>query len=122
MMQFLMMIKASENMDSPPPQAMFDAMDEYVTKQVASGAVVNTGGLRRTSEGFRVSIRNAKISVTDGPFTEAKEVIGGYAIVNADSREHALEMAKEFMQLHIDTWPEFEGTSEIRQIDAMFTP
>ena len=121
-MQFLMMVKASENTAAPPPQAMFDAMDEYVAKQIASGAVINTGGLRRTSEAVRVSIRNAKIIVTDGPFTEAKEVVGGYAIVNADSREHALEMAKEFMQLHIDTWPDFEGTSEIRQIDAMFTP
>jgi hypothetical protein len=64
-----------------------------------------------------LQIRKGKISVTDGPFTEAKEVIGGYAILESKSKEDAVRIGTTFMKLHADHWPEWEGESEIRRID-----
>lgn len=114
-MKFLMMVKVDEN-SGMPPQELFDAMDVYVAKQQKSGVVVDTAGLTPSSQGARVRITKGKIKVIDGPFTEAKEVVGGYAIVNAASRDEAIEMAREFMQLHVDHWPGWEGESEVRQL------
>ncbi len=56
------------------------------------------------------------MTVSDGPFAEAKEVIGGYAMFDVRSHEEAVEHARRFMQVHLDTWPEFEGTSVLRQV------
>jgi hypothetical protein len=120
-MQFLMMIKAAEN-QGMPPQSLFDAMGEYVQKSFANGVLVNTAGLMPTSHAVEVQIRNGKMKVVDGPFTEAKEVIGGYAIVNVASRDEAVAIGREFMQLHLDHWPEWQGTSEIREIEEMPQP
>lgn len=114
-MKFLMLVKDAENMGTPP-QALFDAMGGYIQKQMAAGVLESTAGLTPSAQAIRVRSAKGKIRVIDGPFTEAKEVIGGYAIVNAASREEALEMAKEFMQLHATHWPEWEGESEVRQI------
>jgi hypothetical protein len=66
-----------------------------------------------------VSVAGGKLRITDGPFVEAKEVIGGYAIFELRDKEEALAMAKEFMQLHLDHMPGWEGTCELR---AFFTP
>jgi hypothetical protein len=117
-MQFLMLIKHAENQGTPP-ESLFDAMDKYVSKSFAAGALINTGGLTPSAQGKEVRIRNGRMSVVDGPFTEAKEIVGGYAIVKADSWDHALEISREFMQMHLDHWPEWEGTSEVREIAAM---
>jgi hypothetical protein len=57
---------------------------------------------------------SGKITVTDGPFTETKEVIGGWAILNADSKAEAVRIATEFMELHRKYWPGFDGESEVR--------
>jgi len=64
--------------------------------------------------GRRLRLEKGKISVTDGPFVETKEVIGGYAIIDAKSREKALAIARRFMELHRDHWPAFEGELEVR--------
>lgn len=80
---------------------------------------MDTGGLLPSKEGARVRLANGRISVTDGAFTESKEVIGGWAILRANSKAEAIRIATEFMQLHRKHWPEFEGESEVR---PMFDP
>lgn len=117
-MKFLMMIKGSESLRGQPiPQGLMDAMDVFVNEGFKSGMLKDTAGLKPTAESFRVRLSGGKLKVTDGPFTEAKEVVGGYAIVELKSKEEALEMARKFMELHRVHWPEFEGESEVRPIE-----
>ena len=119
-MRYLTFIKHSEKYrELPPPDSLMQAMGEFVEKSLKDGTLVDTGGLLPSKDGFRVRLSKGKISVTDGPFTETKEVIGGWAIVNAATREDALRIATEFMELHRKHWPEFEGESEVR---PMFAP
>ncbi len=76
--------------------------------------MVDTGGLMPLATGAQVRIADGNLSVVDGPFVEAKEVIGGYAIFELRSKEEAVALAVEFMQLHKDHMPGWEGTCEVR--------
>lgn len=119
-MKFLMLIKHSENYRTEGiPQALMDAMGEFVTANLKSGVLLDTAGLTPTADGFRVRLAGGKLGVTDGPFTETKEVIGGYALVQAKSREEALDLARNFMDLHRIHWPAFEGECEVRRLEDM---
>ena len=119
-MKYLMLIKHAESYRSQKiPQALMDAMGEFVTKSLESGVLKETAGLKPTSEGLRVRSSNGKLHVTDGPFTESKEIIGGFAIVEAASREQALDVARQFMDLHRIHWPAFDGECEVRQFEDM---
>lgn len=119
-MKFLMLINHSESHRTMPiPQGLMDAMEQFVAQSFQSGILKDTAGLKATSEGFKVHSRGGKLKVTDGPFTEAKEVIGGYALVEVKSREEALEVARQFMELHRVHWPEFEGECEVRPLEDM---
>ena len=102
-----------------PPAALMAAMGPYVEKSMKEGTVVDTGGLLASDAGARVRLSKGEITVTDGPFTESKEVIGGWAILEASSKAHAIKLATEFMELHRTHWPEFEGECEVRE---MFPP
>ena len=122
-MRYMMFIIHTEDYrNQTPPQALYDAMGEFVQENLKSGVLVDTAGLQPTSAGHRVRLSKGKIRVTDGPFTEAKEVVGGYAIVEAKSDEHALEVATKFMDLHRVHWPEFEGTCEVRPLELFEEP
>jgi hypothetical protein len=90
-----------------------------VEKSLKDGTLVDTGGLLPSKEGVRVRLAGGKITVTDGPFAESKEVIGGWAILKADSKAEAIRLATEFMELHRTHWPGFDGESEVR---PMFEP
>lgn len=116
-MKFLMMVRCAEDIGAPP-ESLMQAMGELMEARTKSGHLEQAFGLRQTSEGYRVRSDGAKVHVIDGPFTETKEVIGGAAIMNAASREEAIEFAREFMQLHIDHWPGFVGESEVREIEG----
>jgi hypothetical protein len=117
-MKFLMMIKHSEgHRHEDVPQALMDAMGKFVGESMKRGILKDTAGLKPTSEGFRIRLSKGKLKVSDGPFTEAKEVIGGYALVEVPSKEEALEVARQFMDLHRVHWPSFEGESEVRQLE-----
>jgi hypothetical protein len=119
-MKYLTFIRSSEShRESPPPPALMEAMGKFVEKSFKDGTLVDTGGLLPSKEGVRIRLANGKLTVTDGPFTESKEVIGGWAILKADSRAEAIRMATEFMELHRKYWPGFEGESEVR---PMFEP
>jgi hypothetical protein len=119
-MKYLTFIRHSESYrESAPPQALMEAMGRFVQQSLKDGTLVDTGGLLPSKDGARVRLARGKITVTDGPFTETKEVIGGWAILKVDSRAQAIRIATEFMELHRKYWPEFEGESEVR---PMFDP
>lgn len=94
-------------------------MGKFVERCSKDGTLVDTGGLLPSKDGFRIRLADGQISATDGPFSEAKEVIGGWAILKAESRAEAVRIATEFMELHRKHWPEFEGECEVR---PMFDP
>ena len=119
-MKYLMLIKHDESYRSQPiPQALMDAMGPFVEAKMKSGAITDTAGLKPSSEGFRVRSNGGKLMVTDGPFAEAKELVGGYAMAEVKSRDEALALAREFMDLHRIHWPEFDGTCEVRPLEDM---
>jgi hypothetical protein len=119
-MRYLTFIRHSESYrQSPPPAALMEAMGKFIEKSVKDGSLVDSGGLLPTKDGARVRLADGKITVTDGPFTETKEIIGGYAIINVATKAEALRIATEFMELHRKHWPGFEGESEVR---PMFDP
>jgi hypothetical protein len=110
---------AESQREGGPPAPLLEAMGRFVQKSLQDGSLVDTGGLLPSKDGFRVRLTKGAISMTDGPFMETKEVIGGWAIINADSKDDAIRIAEEFMELHRIHWPEFEGEAEVR---PMFDP
>jgi hypothetical protein len=119
-MKYLMMIKHRENLRYEEiPQGLMEAMGKFVEEGFKSGVVKDTAGLKPTSEGFRVRLSNKQLKVTDGPFTEAKEVVGGYAMIEVPTGEEALNVARQFMELHRVHWPTFEGECEVRPLEDM---
>jgi hypothetical protein len=119
-MKYLTFIRHPESYrEVGPPRALMDAMGPFVQKCMQDGSLIDTGGLLPSKDGFRIRLAKGVISMTDGPFVETKEVIGGWAILEADTSSKALRIAREFMELHRKHWPEFEGEAEVR---PMFDP
>ena len=122
-MKYLSFVRSSEKFrDRQPPPAMMQAMGELIDKYTKQGALVETGGLAPSRDGFRMRLAGGTLTTTDGPFGEAKEVIGGWAILRADSREEILRLTTEFMEVHRKHWPEFEGECEVRPIECEARP
>jgi hypothetical protein len=117
-MRYMMIVKHAEK-QGPPPKALMDAIAKLAEQEVKSGAMLGSGGLASTAQGARVRLSGGKVTVIDGPFTEAKEVIGGYAQFELKSRQEAIEGAVRFMELHKQHWPGWEGETEVR---AMLEP
>ena len=119
-MKFMMLVKHAEKLQGgrpiPPPQKLMDEMMKLTELAVKDGRMVANGGLAPTAASSRVRLTGGKLSVHDGPFTEAKEIIGGFAILNFNSKEEAVQGAREFMELHRQYWPGWEGETEVRQI------
>ncbi|MEP7241184.1 MAG: YciI family protein [Devosia sp.] len=84
------------------PKAVEEAVDPFVEKHIASGALISTGGLKRSRTATRLVGRAGEIAVIDGPFAEAKEVFGGYAVLEVPSQEAAVAIAEEFVRFHTD--------------------
>jgi len=119
-MKCLMLIKHSETHRSQPiPPGLLEAMGTFVEEGFKSGVLKDTAGLKGTAEGLRIRQSGGTLHVTDGPFTEAKEVVGGYALVEVTSKEEALQVARQFMEIHLVHWPEFEGECEVRPLEDM---
>ena len=118
-MRFLSMIRIDEKTAKVPTERLMADMGRLMEEMTQAGVLIDTAGLRPTSEGVRVRLRGGKMSMIDGPFTETKEVIGGWAILQTESRAEAIRVSTEFMELHRKHWPEFEGESELR---PMFDP
>jgi hypothetical protein len=114
-MRFMIMVKSAEN-GAAPPQEMIEAVERLAAQQTKEGKLVARGGLAPTATSSRVRLSGGKLAVLDGPFTETKEVVGGYAVMEFNSREEAVQSAVEFMELSKKYWPGWEGETEVRQI------
>ena len=100
----------------PPTPELIEAMNKLADREIKAGRMLDMGGLTPVAMGAQVRIADGKVSVIDGPFVETKEVIGGYAIMEFRNKEEAVASAVEFMQLHKDFMPGWEGTCEVRAL------
>jgi len=114
-MRFMMIIKSAET-SGLPPKPLLEALSKLSEEATRAGTMVGSGGLAPTATGARVRISQGNVVVIDGPFTETKEVIGGYAEFELTSREEAVKSAVKFMELHKQHWPGWEGECEVRQM------
>jgi hypothetical protein len=111
-MKFMFIVKSAHRV--APTPALLEAMHKLATREIEAGRMLDNGGLMPLAEGAQVRIIGGELSVLDGPFAETKEVIGGYAVFDLHSKEEAVASAVEFMQLHKDLLPGWEGTCELR--------
>jgi hypothetical protein len=117
-MRFMMIVKHAEE-QGPPPKQLMDAIAKLAEEAAKAGTMLGSGGLGPTALGARVRLSGGQLAVIDGPFTETKEVVAGYAQFELKSKEEAIESAVRFMELHKKHWPGWEGETEVRQ---MFGP
>ena len=121
-MKFMLMIKADQAYEAgqPPDPALMAAMGPYIEKMARSGKLLESGGLFPSSRGARLAVANGTFTLTDGPFAETKELLGGYAIVEVASQAEAIALSREFLQLHVDALgPGYTGVAEIREMMAL---
>ena len=109
-MKFLCIYKPSKPEGTPPTQKEMEEMGKLVEEQLKSGILLATEGCLPSSKGARIRLANGKFIVTDGPFTESKEVIGGFALLEVKSKEEAIEHVKHFLKVAGD------GETELRQV------
>ena len=114
-MRFISMIRIEENTGQTPTEQLMSDMGKLMEELTRTGQLVSTAGLRPTSEGVRVRWRNGKLSMVDGPFTETKEVICGYAILEAKSKAEAIELTQRFLKIHGNEW---NIECEVRQMEC----
>lgn len=118
-MRYMMMVKADRESEAgqPPSPELMAAIGGLTEEMMRAGVLLETGGLARSAEGVRIHAEGGALSVVDGPFSESKELIGGYAVLNAASRDEAIEHGRRFMQLHLDVLgPSWSGQLEIRRL------
>jgi hypothetical protein len=118
-MRYMMLVKADNDYEAglPPPPELLGAIGKLADEMVKAGVLLETGGLLPSSRGARVRVSGGKLTVTDGPFAETKELVGGYAIVRANSREEAIELGKQFMEVHARVLgPSYDGQCEVRPL------
>jgi hypothetical protein len=114
-MQFISMIRVDENGGNTPSEQLMNDMGKLIEQLTREGKLIRTAGLRPTAEGVRVRLRDGKLATVDGPFTETKEVISGFAILEAGSRQEAIELTERFLMIHGDEW---DIECEVRQLDG----
>ena len=114
-MRFLSMIRIDERAAQAPSEQLMHDMGKLIDEMTRDGSLVRTAGLRPTKEGRRVRLSKGRLSTTDGPFVETKEVIGGFAILEAPSMDAAIELTRRFLRVHGDAW---EIECEVRQLDG----
>lgn len=117
-MKFMTLVKTSSRSKAttgPTPELMNSIM-QMGMEAMQAGVMVENGGLLPIEFGATVSLADGDVTVTDGPYSEAKEWVGGYAVYNVASKEEAIGWARRFLDLHKQFWPGWEGTVEVRQI------
>lgn len=118
MSRYMMFIKHPKDYgDQVAPASLYAAMGEFVGDAMKKGIMLDGAGLKPLREGRRIRLSKRKIETLDGPFTEAKEIVGGYAVIEAPSYEEATKLGRRFMELHLEHWPDFEGECEIRPFE-----
>jgi hypothetical protein len=122
-MRYMMFIKHTEDYrQADVPASLYEEMGKFIEESRKAGNFVGGAGLQPSSAGSRVKLKGGRITVLDGPFTESKEIVGGYAIIDAKSRDEALTLARRFMELHLRNWPGFEGECEVRPFEEEVPP
>jgi len=111
-MKFMFIVKSAHAM-GPSPK-LLEEMHKLAKREIEAGRMLDNGGLMPITQGAQVRIDGGRLTVIDGPFAEAKEVVGGYAVFELNNKEDAVASAVEFMQLHKDYLPGWEGTCEVR--------
>jgi hypothetical protein len=110
-MRYMLLFRPVEKSEEDAPPCMeLSAMGDLIGELGAAGVVLSTEGLHPSERGARVRLAEGRVSVTDGPFTEAKELIAGYVMVDVDSRDDAIELAKRFLAVA------GEGQGEVREV------
>jgi len=109
-MRFLCIYTPSKGEGVPPTQQEMATMGQFIEGSFKNGHLIATEGCLPTALGARIRLKDGKFSVTDGPFTESKEVIGGFALMQFASKQEAIEYTKKFLQIAGD------GETELRQI------
>ncbi len=115
MPRFMGFVQMAEGVGTPP-QSLFQAMDEHIGERVASGVFLDGGGLYGIDDAVSFVVRKGEITRVDGPYTEGKEVVGGWSILQYDTLEEAIADLQTFAELHAKHWPEVEVISTLRQI------
>ena len=113
-MRYLTLLRAGHSA-TPPPAELMEAIMKLGEEATAAGALLDTAGLAPSAAGAQVRLYGGQLSVTDGPFAEAKETIS-YALYQVRSKEEAVEWASRFMKLHRDHWPEWEGDADVLKV------
>ena len=115
MPRFMGFVRMQEGIGTPP-KALFEAMDEHIGERVKSGVFLDGGGLYGTEDAVNFVVRKGETSRVDGPYAEAKEVVGGFAILQFDTVDEAIAAQQEFADLHAKYWPECSMVATLRQI------
>jgi hypothetical protein len=115
-MRFLCMVQIEENPPWKVPGSLYEAMAAHDREGRMNGTLVESQGLLPSEAGAVVSAADGRVKAVDGPFAEAKELVGGYAVLEVHSREEAVELARRLVQLHLEHIPDWRGRVEIRQI------
>lgn len=115
MRYFMAIIPPADLSHRDVPQGLMDAIGPWMDKSLKAGTLVSTGGLKGAEQGRRLKGHSGKVATTDGPFAEAKEVVGGYAVFEAPDLDAATTLAAEFLQMHIDNGLP-DVTLELREI------
>jgi hypothetical protein len=110
-----MMLLSGTNPSPPPPPELFEAIMKLGGEATEAGVLLDTAGLLPSAAGARVVLAGGNVTVTDGPFTESKELVS-YALYEVRSKEEAVEWASRFIKLHRDLWAGWEGQTDIFQV------
>jgi hypothetical protein len=114
-MRYLVFVKMAEEIGDPP-ESLVEAMAQEAGAAFASGAMVSMGGLYPLSQSTEIRLDGGEITTIDGPYAEAKEVVGGFAILDVRSHEEAVEHSRRVLELHREHWPAWRGSMELRRI------
>jgi hypothetical protein len=114
-MRYMVFVKMAEDVGEPTAE-LVEAMGKEMSEAFESGLMVDAGGLSPTAQSTEIRLSGGDITVTDGPYAEAKEVVGGYSIIEVGSEKEAVDNARRVLELHQQLWPGWEGSVEVRRI------
>jgi hypothetical protein len=116
-MRYISFVKMREDVGEPPAE-LVKAMGEALSSGFADGSIVDAGGLYPSGQRTEFRLAEGTVTTTDGPYAEAKEVIGGYAILEARSEEEAVAGARRMIELHQELWPGWQGSVELSRVSG----
>ncbi len=115
-MRYMGFVQMDPTKDVDPPEALMKAMEEHIAQAVAAGVFLDGGGLDGGQECTEVRLAGGKVTTTDGPYAEAKEIVGGYSVLEFRDHAEAVEEARRLVELHQQHWPGWEGSVVVRRI------